>query len=159
MTIGILPNVSLISQKRDVNPAQSAHFRTRRLRHNPTTGRRMEVTECCSSQFFSNSIMKCNVHFAKFCTPLSYQWHDYVPRIFERMTKEPTALAPPTMNVQVVAPPERRYWYGVFSQFSALDLEGRVRLIWHLQRPHCSFVFFELAVLAGTLRNNSFFVS
>ena len=35
-------------------------------------------------------------------------------RIFESMTKEPTALSPPTMKIMVVAPPERKYsvWIG-----------------------------------------------
>ena len=34
--------------------------------------------------------------------------------IGERMTKEPTALAPSTMKIKVVAPPERKYyvWIG-----------------------------------------------
>ena len=30
-------------------------------------------------------------------------------RIVERMTKELTALAPPTMKIKVVAPPERKH--------------------------------------------------
>jgi len=36
------------------------------------------------------------------------------PGIGERLTKEITALAPPTMKIKVVAPPERKYsvWIG-----------------------------------------------
>ena len=40
VTIGILPNGSLKSQNRAVNSAQSAHFRTGRLRNNQTKGRK-----------------------------------------------------------------------------------------------------------------------
>ena len=54
--------------------------------------------------------------------------------IGERMTKELTALAPSTMKIKVVAPPERKYSYGlegylVFPQHipADVDLEGRVR--------------------------------
>ena len=53
--------------------------------------------------------------------------------IGERMTKELTALAPSTMKIKVVAPPERKYsvwdwwFYSVFSEhFPAdVDLQGR----------------------------------
>ena len=45
VTIGILPNVNSISLKRDGSSAQSAHFRTGRLRNNPTKGRRRVVTK------------------------------------------------------------------------------------------------------------------
>ena len=39
VTVGILPNVSKVSPKRDVNSAWSAHFRTGRLRNNPAKSR------------------------------------------------------------------------------------------------------------------------
>ena len=42
---GVLPDVSSISLKRDVNSEQSAHFRTGSLRNNPTKGRRRVVTK------------------------------------------------------------------------------------------------------------------
>ena len=45
VTIGILPNVSFIRLKWDVNSAQSAHFRTGRLGNIPTKGRRRMVTK------------------------------------------------------------------------------------------------------------------
>ena len=42
--------------------------------------------------------------------------------IVERMTKEITALTPPTMKIKVIAPPERKYsvWIGD-SLFSSLS--------------------------------------
>ena len=45
VTNGILPTFNSISQKRDVNSAQSAHFRTGRLRNHPTKGRRRVVAK------------------------------------------------------------------------------------------------------------------
>ena len=45
--------------------------------------------------------------------------------IGERMTKELTALAPSTMKIKVVAPPERKYsaWIGG-SMLSSLSVQG-----------------------------------
>merc|ERR1712187_671902 len=53
----------------------------------------------------------------------------------ERMTRELTALAPSTMKIKVIAPPERKYsvWFGsVFlKHFPAdVDLKRRVRRVW-----------------------------
>ena len=45
VTTGILSNVNSFSLNRDVNSAQSAHFRTGRLRNNPTKGRRRVMTK------------------------------------------------------------------------------------------------------------------
>ena len=45
VTIGILPNVSVVSPKRDVNSAQSARFRTGRLRNNRIESRKRMVTK------------------------------------------------------------------------------------------------------------------
>merc|ERR1719354_892021 len=35
------------------------------------------------------------------------------PGIADRMQKEITALAPPTMKIKIIAPPERKYSYGL----------------------------------------------
>ncbi|KAL3641623.1 hypothetical protein CASFOL_012438 [Castilleja foliolosa] len=57
------------------------------------------------------------------------------PGIADRMSKEITALAPSSMKIKVVAPPERKYssWGhrvdSFFSQYfpTDVDREGRVR--------------------------------
>ena len=70
------------------------------------------------------------------------QWHDCVPCIFERIPKEPTAMAPSTVNFQVVAPPECKY--SVWTKFSAdVDLEGRVPRILPLR-----YILKELTALS-----------
>ncbi|XP_028271054.1 actin, cytoplasmic-like [Parambassis ranga] len=63
-----------------------------------------------------NSIMKCDVDIHKDLysnTVLSGGTTMY-PGIADRMQKEITALAPPTMNVKIIAPPERKnsVWIG-----------------------------------------------
>merc|ERR1712014_415056 len=51
-----------------------------------------------------NSIMKCDVDIRK----------DLYAGIADRMQKEITQLAPPTMKIKIIAPPERKYsvWIG-----------------------------------------------
>jgi actin-related protein len=63
-----------------------------------------------------NSIMKCDVDirkdlYANVVTSGGSSMFDGMP---ERMTKEITALAPSTMKIKVIAPPERKYsvWIG-----------------------------------------------
>ena len=63
-----------------------------------------------------NSIMKCDVDIRKdlYANLLLSGGSTMFPGIADRMQKEITALAPPTMKVRVVAPPERKYsaWFG-----------------------------------------------
>ncbi|XP_010968187.3 actin, cytoplasmic 1 [Camelus bactrianus] len=63
-----------------------------------------------------NSIMKCDVHIRKDLyanTVLSGGTAMY-PGIADRMQKEITALAPSTMKIKIIAPPEHKYtvWIG-----------------------------------------------
>ena len=63
-----------------------------------------------------NSIMKCDVDIRKdlYANIVLSGGTTMFAGIGERMDKEVTALAPPTMKVKVVAPPERKYsvWIG-----------------------------------------------
>jgi len=63
-----------------------------------------------------NSIMKCDVDIRKdlYANIVLSGGTTMYPGIGERMTKELTALAPSTMKIKVVAPPERKYsvWIG-----------------------------------------------
>merc|ERR1712170_75796 len=62
------------------------------------------------------SIMKCDVDIRKdlYSNVVLSGGTTMFAGIGERMTKEPTALAPSTMKIKVVAPPERKYsvWIG-----------------------------------------------
>jgi actin-related protein len=62
------------------------------------------------------TIMKCDVDIRKdlYANVVLSGGTTMYPGIAERMTKELTALAPPTMKIKVVAPPERKYsvWIG-----------------------------------------------
>ena len=63
-----------------------------------------------------NSIMKCDVDIRKdlYANIVLSGGTTMFQGIGERMTKELTALAPSTMKIKVVAPPERKYsvWIG-----------------------------------------------
>jgi actin-related protein len=63
-----------------------------------------------------HSIMKCDVDIRKdlYANVVLSGGTTMFPGIGERMTKELTALAPSTMKIKVVAPPERKYsvWIG-----------------------------------------------
>jgi actin-related protein len=63
-----------------------------------------------------NSIMKCDVDIRKdlYNNVVMSGGTSMFPGIAERMNKEITALAPPTMKIKIVAPPERKYsvWIG-----------------------------------------------
>merc|ERR1719159_2124582 len=63
-----------------------------------------------------NSIMKCDVDIRRdlYNNIVLSGGTTMFPGIGERLTKEITALAPPTMKIKVVAPPERKYsvWIG-----------------------------------------------
>jgi actin beta/gamma 1 len=62
------------------------------------------------------SIMKCDIDIRKdlYSNIVMSGGTTMFPGIGERMTKEVTAKAPPTMKIKVVAPPERKYsvWIG-----------------------------------------------
>ena len=63
-----------------------------------------------------NSIMKCDVDIRKdlYANTVLSGGTTMYPGISDRMQKEITALAPPTMKVKIIAPPERKYsvWIG-----------------------------------------------
>jgi len=63
-----------------------------------------------------NSIMKCDVDIRKdlYGNTVLSGGTTMFPGIDARMTKEIVALAPPSMNIKVIAPPERKYsvWIG-----------------------------------------------
>jgi len=63
-----------------------------------------------------NGIMKCDVDIRKdlYMNIVMSGGSTMYPGIADRMNKEITALAPPTMKVKIVAPPERKYsvWIG-----------------------------------------------
>jgi len=62
------------------------------------------------------SIMKCDVDIRKdlYANTVMSGGTTMYPGIADRMNKEITALAPPTMKIKIVAPPERKYsvWIG-----------------------------------------------
>ena len=62
------------------------------------------------------SIMKCDVDIRKdlYSNIVLSGGTTMFPGIADRMQKEITALAPPTMKIKVIAPPERKYsvWIG-----------------------------------------------
>ncbi len=63
-----------------------------------------------------NSIMKCDVDIRKdlYANIVLSGGSSMFPGVTERLTKEIVALAPPSMKIKVVAPPEREYsaWIG-----------------------------------------------
>lgn len=63
-----------------------------------------------------NSIMKCDVDIRKdlYANIVLEGYTTLFPGLAERMQKEISALAPPTMKINVIAPPERKYsaWKG-----------------------------------------------
>ncbi len=63
-----------------------------------------------------NSIMKCDVDIRKdlYANTILAGSNTMFPGIADRMQKEISALAPPTMKIKIIAPPERKYsvWIG-----------------------------------------------
>jgi actin-related protein len=63
-----------------------------------------------------NSIMKCDLDIRKdlYLNVVMSGGTTMYPGIADRMQKEITALAPPTMKIKIIAPPERKYsvWIG-----------------------------------------------
>ena len=75
-----------------------------------------------------NSIMKCDVDIRKdlYANTVLSGGSTMYPGIADRMQKEITALAPPTMKIKIIAPPERKYsaWNGgsVLAQCSSPEM-------------------------------------
>ncbi len=63
-----------------------------------------------------NSIMKCDIDIRKdlYANNVLSGGTTMYPGIADRMQKEITALAPSTMKIKIIAPPERKYsvWIG-----------------------------------------------
>ena len=63
-----------------------------------------------------NSIMKCDADIGKdlYANKVLSGGSTMFPGIADRMQKEITSLAPPTMKIKIIAPPERKYsvWIG-----------------------------------------------
>ncbi|CAH3169733.1 unnamed protein product [Pocillopora meandrina] len=63
-----------------------------------------------------NSIMKCGIDIRKdlYANTVLSGGSTMFPGIADRMQREITALAPPTMKIKIIAPPERKYsvWIG-----------------------------------------------
>lgn len=109
-----------------------------------------------------NSIMKCDIDIRKdlYANTVLSGGTTMYPGIADRMQKEITALAPSTMKIKIIAPPERKYsvWIGgsilaslstfqqmfvyfyrlmknKFSLFVQVDQQAR---IWRIRPIHCS---------------------
>merc|ERR1712133_230220 len=71
---------------------------------------------CCIHETTYNSIMKCDVDIRKdlYANTVMSGGTTMYPGIAARMQKEITALAPPTIKIKIIAPPERKYsvWIG-----------------------------------------------
>ena len=63
-----------------------------------------------------NSIMKCDIDIRKdlYANTVLSGGSTMYPGIADRMQKEITSLAPSTMKIKIIAPPERKYsvWIG-----------------------------------------------
>merc|ERR1712186_298549 len=74
----------------------------------------MEV--CGIHETTYNSIMKCDVDIRKdlYANTVTSSGTTMYPGIADRMQKEITALAPSTIKIKIIAPPERKYsvWIG-----------------------------------------------
>jgi len=76
----------------------------------------LEIDSCGLHETTFNSIMKCDVEIRKdlFANTLLCGGTTMYPGIEDRMQKEMTGLAPPSMKIKIIAPPERNYsvWVG-----------------------------------------------
>ncbi|XP_027684366.2 actin, cytoplasmic 2 [Chelonia mydas] len=74
------------------------------------------MESCGIPEITFNSIMKCNVDIRKdlYANTILSGGTTMYPGIADRMQKEITALAPSTMKIKIIAPPERKYsvWIG-----------------------------------------------
>uniref|UniRef100_A0A2K6G6Y5 Actin gamma 1 n=2 Tax=Lemuriformes TaxID=376915 RepID=A0A2K6G6Y5_PROCO len=84
-----------------------------RPRHQVSRGR---MESCGIHETTFNSIMKCDVDIRKdlYANTVLSGGTTMYPGIADRMQKEITALAPSTMKIKIIAPPERKYsvWIG-----------------------------------------------
>uniref|UniRef100_A0A2K5DGQ9 Actin gamma 1 n=4 Tax=Simiiformes TaxID=314293 RepID=A0A2K5DGQ9_AOTNA len=84
-----------------------------RPRHQVSGGR---MESCGIHETTFNSIMKCDVDIRKdlYANTVLSGGTTMYPGIADRMQKEITALAPSTMKIKIIAPPERKYsvWIG-----------------------------------------------
>merc|ERR1712129_508641 len=96
-----------------------------------------------------NSIMKCDVDIRKdlYGNVVMSGGTTMYPGIADRMQKDITNLAPPTMKVKIIAPPERilrmdrRFHLGVPLDLPTdVDQQARVRRIWPIHRPQEMFL-------------------
>merc|ERR1712211_61293 len=86
-----------------------------------------------------NSIMKCDVDIRKglYANTVMSGGTTMYPGIADRMQKEITALAPSTIKIKIIAPPERKSPYGSvapswppFHLPADVDLQAGVRRVW-----------------------------
>jgi len=96
--------------------------------------------ETCGIHFATyNSIMKCDMYMRKelFANIVLSGGTTIYPGFADRFKKEITALAPSTMNVNVVARPERKYsvWIGG----SILASLSTFQQMWILKNEYCEY--------------------
>ena len=107
-----------------------------------------------------NSIMKCDVDIRKdlYGNIVLSGGTTMFPGIADRMSKEITALAPSSMKIKVVAPPERKYsvWIGgsilaSLSTFQQVKLTPFIfELLWQILQLISIFaMFFVLNICSG----------
>ncbi|KAK2073728.1 hypothetical protein P8C59_007980 [Phyllachora maydis] len=88
-----------------------------------------------------NSIMKCDVDVRKdlYGNIVMSGGTTMYPGLSDRMQKEITALAPSSMKVKIIAPPERKYsvWIGG-SILASLSTFQQIASKWLLSAEHCS---------------------
>merc|ERR1712083_1121688 len=91
-----------------------------------------------------NSIMRCDIDIRKdlLANIVMSGGTTMYAGIADRMQKEITALAPSTIKVKIIAPPERKYsvWIGgsilgSLSTFQNLGHQGGIRRVWPRHRP------------------------
>merc|ERR1712105_294025 len=99
---------------------------------------------CGTHETTYNSIMKCDVDIRKdlYANTVMSGGTTMYPGIADRMQKEITALAPSTIKIKIIAPPERKYsvWIGgsilaSLSTFQQMDLQAGVRRVRPIHRP------------------------
>ena len=96
--------------------------------------------EICGIHFATyNSIMKCDMYMHKelYANIILSGGNTMYPGFADRFKKEITGLAPPTMNVNVVARPERKYsvWIGG----SILASLSNFQQMWISKQEYCEY--------------------
>merc|ERR1719431_497843 len=96
-----------------------------------------------------NSIMKCDVDIRKdlYANTVLSGGTTMFPGIADRMQKEISSLAPPTMKIMIIAPPERKYsvWIGgsILASLSTSAGRWRGRRGWILRSRRSTFSLVE----------------